>query len=113
MAPHPTPSSSSAALKATYKSSNDGKAFSYDITTETALGQVSENKEHAQFSKVKTAYLSELRPLVKEMQREINVFLTAKMEEDKNSTSDGVQTNGKGKDEVEEEKYGEEDVEED
>lgn len=113
MALPPAPSGSSAELKAIYNSSTDDKTFSHDLTSGAALDRVSEHNDHAQFSKAKTAYLSELRSSVKDMQGEINVFLTTKMEEDKrNAAINGAATNGKGKDEVEEEKYGEEDVEE-
>lgn len=114
MAPPPTPSGSSAELKATYKSPTGDNKFSHDLATGTALDQVSELNDQAQFSKAKTVYLSELRSSVKKMQGEINVFLTAKMEEDKkNAATNGAPMISKGKDEVEEEKYGEEDVEED
>lgn len=114
MGPPPTPSGSSAELKATYKSPTGDKTFSHDLATGTALDQVSELNDPAEYSKAKTAYLSELRSSVKKTQGDINVFLTAKMEDEKkNATTNGAPTNGKGKDEVEEEKYGEEDVEED
>jgi hypothetical protein len=65
----------------------------------------------------KTAYLSELRTSTKTLQDEVNVFLTQKMEEDKLhtvTTRDGVQVKKAGEkttDEVEEENYGEEGVE--
>ena len=114
MAPPPAPSSSSTALKAVYKSPSGEKMFSHDITAATALCLVSEHDDQVQFSKAKTAYLSEIRSSVKKMQGDINTFLTAKMDEDKKiASSAGAQTNGKRTDEVEEEKYGEEDVEED
>ena len=114
MAPPPAPPGSSTTLTAVYKSHSGDKVFSHDITATGELGQVSEHSDQVQFSKAKTVHLSELRSSVKNMQREINAFLTAKMEEDKKDTSNGgAHTNGKGMDEVEEEKYGEEDVEED
>ena len=64
-------------------------------------------------------YLAELRKSTKELQEEINVFLTHKMEEDKqNAAIDRGAcwkkgTHSKEPDEVEEEKYGEENVDED
>lgn len=64
----------------------------------------------------KSAYLSELRASTKELQDEINAFLTQKMEEDKlNAGSTGGLGHGKKDgtkpvDEVEEENYGEEGV---
>jgi hypothetical protein len=114
MAPPPIPSDSTAELRAAYKSPTGDNKFSHRISAGTALDQVSEHNDPAQFSKAKTAYMSELRSSVKDMQGEINAFLTAKMEEDKNTAAtNGAAMNGKGKDEVEEENYGEEDVEED
>ena len=65
----------------------------------------------------KTAYLSELRTSTKKLQEDINAFLTQKMEEDKlHAVTNGGngQEKGAGKktmDEVDEEKYGEEEVE--
>jgi Gon7 family len=55
----------------------------------------------------RTAYLSELRTSISQIQADINVFLTQKMEEDK---SKAVQSNAS--DEKEEENYGEEAVDE-
>lgn len=113
MAPAPTSSDSSAEVKASYSSSSGKQAFSHSLTTKASLDKIYETDEPASFSKAKTNYLSELRTSVKQMQSEINVFLTAKMEQDKKALATNGQTNGKGKDEIEEEKYGEEDVEED
>ncbi|KAL4957184.1 EKC/KEOPS complex, subunit Gon7 [Aspergillus filifer] len=62
--------------------------------------------------KVKVAYLSELRKLVPELQNDINVFLTGRMEEDKKA----AEAQGKKlseKEAKEEENYGEEVVEDD
>jgi hypothetical protein len=65
----------------------------------------------------KIDYLSVLRTSVKTLQDEVNVFLTQKMEEDKLHTTmnrDGVQgkkAREKTTDEVEEENYGEESLE--
>lgn len=113
MAPHTTSWPSSDMLKAMYKSPTGEKAFSHSLTTGRVLDQFPETNEQIQFSKAKTAYLSELRSSIKGMQGDINVFLTAKMAEDqKNPTTNGAQTNSKGKDEIEEDKYGEEVVEE-
>jgi hypothetical protein len=106
MAPSAPESDSPADLKATYASPSGSKEFSHNLTTRASLDKVSEKDEPALFTKTKTAYLSELRSSVKQMQGEINSFLTEKMEEDKKTAA----TNGqKAKDEVEEEK---EDVEE-
>ncbi|RPB02293.1 hypothetical protein L873DRAFT_1802229 [Choiromyces venosus 120613-1] len=51
----------------------------------------------------KSAALAELRGVVVELQSEVNTYLTAKMEEEKG---------GSGGETVEEERYGEEEVEE-
>ena len=57
----------------------------------------------------KTAYLSNLRSTVVNLQEEVNVFLTKKMEEDKTLALNG---SGKVDERKEEENYGEEVVEE-
>ena len=107
------PIASPADLKASYSSLGSDKVFSHHLTTRATFDKVSKNNESAPFTQAKTAYLSELRSSVKTMQGDINVFLTAKMEEDKkNATTNGQLDAKRGKDEVEEENYGEEDVEE-
>ena len=60
--------------------------------------------------KDKAAYLLALRTSTKQLQEDINVFLTQKMEEDKlhASTAEQKKVDGKAKDEIEEETYGEE-----
>lgn len=55
----------------------------------------------------KTAYLSALRAKAFEMQSEVNIFLTQKMEEDKAAEAGGKSV----ADQKEEENYGEEDPE--
>ena len=112
MAPPPEPSDSSIELKASYESPSSANDFSCRLITRASLDKASEEGKPALFSKEKTAYLSELRSSVKRMQGDINMFLTAKMEEDKRSAARNGHLNGKGKDEVEEENYGEEDIEE-
>ena len=70
------------------------------------------------FVEKKTAYLAELRASTKKLQQEINTFLTQQMDLDKadatkaDSGAEG-KMNAKTKDEVEEEQYGEEQVEDD
>lgn len=65
----------------------------------------------------KTAYLSELRASTKKLQEDINAFLTQKMAEDKAREANPDVTDSKSKakkrDEVEEENYGEDALEED
>lgn len=65
------------------------------------------------------AYLSELRTSAKQLQEDVNVFLTKKMEEDKATAGrEGVVGSAPGdkkgveksRDEIEEENYGEEEV---
>ena len=60
----------------------------------------------------KTTYLCTLRSNVIQMQSDINVFLTQKMEEDKAAES-GADGKGKAQEEKAEEMYGEEDPEDD
>ena len=95
---HPT-------LRAIYSSSNDSKIFPIPLNgiqpTDTAS---------------KVQFLSNLRASTKQLQDNINTFLTAKMEEDKaasSSTTNGSSTNIKKRDEEEEENYGEEKIDED
>lgn len=57
----------------------------------------------------KTAYLSDLRSKVSELQDGINIFLTQKMEEDK--AKEAGQHTGNRNEDREEEMYGEEDAE--
>ena len=61
----------------------------------------------------KTIYLAELRQNVKQMQQNINAFLTAKMSEDKTRQGEAEKMAAKSKDEIDEELYGEEQPEED
>lgn len=61
----------------------------------------------------KKAYLSELRGLVTLVQAEVNVFLTERMEEDKQRAGGGVTGTDAEQEAKEEENYGEENVEDD
>ncbi|KAL1955247.1 hypothetical protein VTO42DRAFT_8906 [Malbranchea cinnamomea] len=63
----------------------------------------------------RTAYLSDLRKAVSALQNEINVYLTARMEEDAKVAQgkDGVGTRQRAQETKEEENYGEEVVDED
>jgi hypothetical protein len=69
--------------------------------------------------KDKTAYLCDLRKSTKRLQDEVNIFLTQKMEEDKlhamklGHDRQEKEAGAKTADEVEEENYGEEGVEDD
>lgn len=107
------PDPATSTLRTTYTSPSDTKIFTNPISaplpspdTPTAV-------------KDKVNYLSELRASTKQLQEEINVFLTQKMEEDKAGVAvagrDVVGGSGgakkgveKSKDELEEERYGEE-----
>ena len=93
-------STSSSSLRANYSSPNASKTFEY------SLPQISSHIS----TEEKTGYLSALRSSVVKLQEEVNTFLTAKMEEDKVTTS---QMTGNLDDKKEEENYGEEVVEED
>lgn len=66
-------------------------------------------------TKSKAEYMNSLRSATKSLQSNINEFLTAKMEQDKQAAAQSI-TNGtkhKPRDEEEEENYGEEKVEDD
>ncbi len=89
-----TPGCTPTALKAEYKAPTSSQSFSHPLPS-CATTSTSE----------KSAYLSALRASVVRLQDEVNVFLTARMEEDKALASlAGV----KGDDRKEEENYGEE-----
>lgn len=55
----------------------------------------------------RTKYLAELRANTKQLQADVNKFLTEKMEEDK-ARGDGSGTKDKKNEEIEEQNYGEE-----
>lgn len=95
---------SQTSIKATYGSPANNKVFTQTIYSP----QLTDTKS-------KAAYISSLRSSTKALQEDINKFLTAKMEEDK-QTAGQTATNGtkhKARDEEEEENYGEENVEDD
>ena len=87
-------------LRANYSSPNASKSFEYSLPQLST--QISTQE--------KTGYLSALRSSVVKLQEEVNTFLTAKMAEDKVTTS---QMTGNVDDKKEEENYGEEVVQED
>lgn len=66
-------------------------------------------------TQAQTAHLSALRASTKQLQSDINAFLTQKMEEDKAAAASNAndKKSGKSRDEEEEENYGEETVEDD
>jgi hypothetical protein len=109
MAPAPKPSSETpvVSLQASYSSP-------HPPTSHTFQRAITSRLDNDGSVAAKKAYLSELRGLVTELQGEINVFLTERMEEDKKAV--GAQGQGVKDSESEakeEENYGEENVEED
>ncbi|RHZ61101.1 hypothetical protein CDV55_105012 [Aspergillus turcosus] len=100
--------SSQQVLRAVYESPQPSThTFEYQLSSPAPFSTSSAEK-----TKVKVAYLSELRSLVPKLQDEINVFLTQRMEEDKKEAeAQGRQLSEK--EAKEEENYGEEVVEED
>ena len=109
MAPPGGTEGSQATLSAIYNAPTASRNLSLPIST--PLPSIDSTSV-----KAKTAYLAELRSKTKELQENINVFLTQKMEEDKSSAkAESGQGNlaGKTTDEVEEDHYGEEDAEDD
>ena len=93
-------SSQQSTLHAAYQSPKESHAFSHSLPV---LVQGFSTKD-------KTQYLSALRSAVVNMQKDVNVFLTAKMEEDKEQMTTGE---AKVDDSKEEENYGEEVAEDD
>ena len=83
-------------LTATYTNPTTSQIFTHTLPSATVTS-----------TREKTAYLAALRNSVVQLQEDVNVFLTAKMEEDKASAAkSGVKVDDK----VEEENYGEEKV---
>ncbi|GAM86281.1 hypothetical protein ANO11243_042930 [Dothideomycetidae sp. 11243] len=90
-------------LRATYTSPSGKKVFS------TPLGSTTDaNRSTTE----KTAYLSDLRAKVSQLQENVNAFLTAKMEEDNAAQQAAGKTKTMDEDK-EENMYGEEDPEND
>ncbi|KAL2416500.1 hypothetical protein ABEF95_012801 [Exophiala dermatitidis] len=98
---------SSATLSAVYHSPSDDKTFRINIPSSEFANK------HVSDPRAKSTYLGDLRAATKKMQDDINRFLTEKMEQDKQAAGDADSTVGskqKVDDELEEENYGEEDV---
>ena len=92
-------------LKATYDSPSGHKDFANAISAPQSKNDGTANIQ------AKTKYLSELRASSKNLQEDINKFLTTKMEEDKKTTEQDIKNAAakqRPKDELEEENYGEE-----
>ncbi|KAK5939961.1 hypothetical protein PMZ80_007379 [Knufia obscura] len=89
-------------VKATYNSPTDTKTLEKSLPSPRPTD-----------IKSKIAYLGEVRSATKQLQDDINTFLTAKMEEDKANASATATNKPKSRDEEEEENYGEEKIEED
>lgn len=87
-------------LRATYTSPTATNTFSSALPIPPGPSETT--------TEAKTTYLTGLREKVSAMQDEINVFLTAKMEEDK---AGEAATKSKKDEEREEQMYGEEEVE--
>lgn len=91
----PAESSTSATLKADYRSPQTTKTFTHPLDA-PSTGLSTEEK---------TTYLSTLRKSVSKLQEEVNAFLTQEMERDKaGAAQDGVKLDDK----TEEDNYGEE-----
>lgn len=104
MAVEKTSEVSQPGVRAVYGSPDDSNTFTQSITS-----------PHPTDTKSKAAYINSLRSATKTLQKDINTFLTAKMDQDKQVAA-GSTTNGsknKSRDEEEEENYGEEKVEDD
>ncbi|KNG86464.1 hypothetical protein ANOM_005060 [Aspergillus nomiae NRRL 13137] len=102
-----TSSTQSNPLRAVYSAPQLTQTFEH--STSSPLPSTDLSAENVQ---IKVAYLSELRKLVPNLQNDINVFLTERMEEDKKlAEAQGRQISEQER--KEEENYGEEVVEED
>lgn len=96
-------------IKATYVSLTTTETFEKPLILFTKTTEDSNRK---------ATYLNSLRLSTKQLQNDLNGFLTAKMEEDKAAATKSTSSNphsqaSKPQDEEEEENYGEEKVEED
>ena len=93
-------------VQAHYESPAGTKDFNLPLSTKSSS---------APNVREKTAYLSELRASTKRLQENINAFLTEKMAEDKareaKGDAQGSKTRAPVKDDIEEEHYGEEALE--
>lgn len=102
-------STTSSAPSAVYNSPSGTHTF-------TIPPQRSHTSETTTKTQAQTAHLSALRASTKQLQSDINTFLTTKMEEDKTAASaanSNDKKSSKSRDEEEEENYGEETVEDD
>lgn len=95
----PAPNSQSITLSAVYSSPDSTRSFEHPLSSSIPSG----SQDH---TNAKVAYLADLKEQVPKLQNDINVFLTARMEEDKKSAEVSE------KEKKEEENYGEENVEE-
>lgn len=100
MAAEQTNGTPRATIQATYGSSNGSKTFTQPVDSSPPTD-----------TKSKPAYFNSLRSATKSLQDDINTFLTAKMEEDKQAADHTSGNKNKSRDEEEEENYGEEKVE--
>lgn len=99
------------AISASY-SSPQPPHTSYTFRHEIAAPFPSDHKKQVSVA-TKKAYLSELRGLVTLVQAEVNVFLTERMEEDKQRAGGEATSKDAEQEAKEEENYGEENVEDD
>ncbi|KIW90170.1 uncharacterized protein Z519_08813 [Cladophialophora bantiana CBS 173.52] len=96
-----------AVLTATYDSPSGSKNFEYTISAPQI------KQDGSLDTAAKTEYVSKLRASSRKLQEDINKFLTAKMEEDKERVGQESQSGvlKQKTDELAEENYGEEDEE--
>jgi hypothetical protein len=101
--------SSKPAISASYASPQP--PHTYTFRHEVAAPFPSDKKQESVATK--KAYLSELRGLVTLVQAEVNVFLTERMEEDKQRAGGDATSKDAELEAKEEENYGEENVDDD
>ena len=99
-------------LTAVYKSSTAAsRTFTEDIPVTLPKASTplpEEGRQLASTTDAKTVHLSALRSAVKRLQDDVNGFLTARMEADKTSATDGQDTKLEGARDEEEDNNGEE-----
>jgi len=106
-----TTEDSNPALKAVYASLHSPTSHTFHHPVSSSLRAATSSGEEA--TRTKTAYLAELKGLVTEMQGEINLLLTERMEEDKKALAVLGSTQDAEQEAKEEANYGEEAMEDD
>lgn len=100
-------------LSAQYSSPNDTHEFSLPLSVEPSSSSNPTQSTSSQSTSPQSAYLHGLRESIQSLQNQVNIFITTKMEEDNTRASSLKNGNVKHEEELAEQNYGEEPVEED